>query len=110
MNSRGQSALEYLMTYGWALIVIAIVVGFLIMLVIPNSDQEEYIKENCDYIGIVKDFSIRVGGFGTASKAEIVLENDRKIMAYYLPNKLETGFSLYGCEQSNGLVQYEAFR
>ena len=30
MNQRGQSALEYLMTYGWALIVIAIVVAVLI--------------------------------------------------------------------------------
>ena len=30
MEKRGQSALEYLMTYGWALIVIAIVIGVLI--------------------------------------------------------------------------------
>jgi uncharacterized protein (UPF0333 family) len=30
MEKRGQSALEYLMTYGWALIVIAIVIGILI--------------------------------------------------------------------------------
>ncbi len=33
MNSRGQAALEYLMTYGWALIVIAIVVGVLVFIV-----------------------------------------------------------------------------
>ncbi len=32
MNVRGQSALEYLMTYGWALIVIAIVVSVLIVI------------------------------------------------------------------------------
>ncbi|MDO8427988.1 MAG: hypothetical protein Q7S92_02130 [Candidatus Diapherotrites archaeon] len=32
MNNKGQSALEYLMTYGWALIVIAIVVGVLIVI------------------------------------------------------------------------------
>jgi uncharacterized protein (UPF0333 family) len=30
MDFKGQSALEYLMTYGWALIVIAIVIGVLI--------------------------------------------------------------------------------
>ena len=30
MDMKGQSALEYLMTYGWALIVIAIVIGVLI--------------------------------------------------------------------------------
>jgi len=33
MNSKGQAALEYLMTYGWALIVIAIVVGVLVFIV-----------------------------------------------------------------------------
>jgi len=29
MNNRGQAAMEYLMTYGWALIVIAVVIGVL---------------------------------------------------------------------------------
>ena len=33
MNKRGQAALEYLMTYGWALIVIAIVIGVLVFIV-----------------------------------------------------------------------------
>jgi len=33
MNKKGQAALEYLMTYGWALIVIAIVVGVLVFIV-----------------------------------------------------------------------------
>jgi len=33
MKNRGQAALEYLMTYGWALIVIAIVVGVLVFIV-----------------------------------------------------------------------------
>jgi len=46
MNTRGQAALEYLMTYGWALIVIAIVVGVLVFIVsspagnvVCNSDD-----------------------------------------------------------------------
>lgn len=46
MNNRGQAALEYLMTYGWALIVIAIVVGVLVFIVsspagniVCNSDD-----------------------------------------------------------------------
>ncbi|MEK6972978.1 MAG: hypothetical protein AABW72_02995 [archaeon] len=30
MNNKGQSALEYLMTYGWALIVVAVIIGILI--------------------------------------------------------------------------------
>ncbi len=29
MNSRGQAALEYLMTYGWALVIIVVVAGIL---------------------------------------------------------------------------------
>ncbi len=33
INQRGQSALEYLMTYGWALVVIVIVVAALVLLV-----------------------------------------------------------------------------
>jgi len=32
MNSRAQSALEYLMTYGWALTVIALVVGLIVVI------------------------------------------------------------------------------
>lgn len=32
MNDKGQSALEYLMTYGWALVVIVIVIGALALL------------------------------------------------------------------------------
>ena len=32
MDNKGQSALEYLMTYGWALVVIAIIVGILVVL------------------------------------------------------------------------------
>ena len=44
MNSQGQAAFEYLMTYGWALIVIAIVVGFLIFTV-NNPQQTEYWQE-----------------------------------------------------------------
>ena len=27
VNNKGQSALEYLMTYGWALIVVAVIIG-----------------------------------------------------------------------------------
>ena len=33
MNSKAQAGLEYLMTYGWALIMIATVIGVLVFLV-----------------------------------------------------------------------------
>jgi hypothetical protein len=40
MNSRGQSALEYLMTYGWALVVIAIVIGALVFLMGQSTNAQ----------------------------------------------------------------------
>ena len=39
MNQKGQSALEYLMTYGWALVVIVIAVAALVILINPNTIQ-----------------------------------------------------------------------
>ncbi|MBI5884854.1 hypothetical protein HZB89_02020 [archaeon] len=36
MNSKGQSALEYLMTYGWALVVMVIVIAALVALDVFN--------------------------------------------------------------------------
>jgi len=36
-DKRGQSALEYLMTYGWALIVIVIVIAALVFLINPTQ-------------------------------------------------------------------------
>ncbi|HLC79457.1 MAG TPA: hypothetical protein VJG83_03420 [archaeon] len=37
MNSKAQSALEYLMTYGWALVVIVIVVAALVFMITPTQ-------------------------------------------------------------------------
>lgn len=37
MDKRGQSALEYLMTYGWALIVIVVVIAALFVLINPGA-------------------------------------------------------------------------
>ncbi|HZX20465.1 MAG TPA: hypothetical protein VFF13_05615 [archaeon] len=36
-NQKGQSALEYLMTYGWALVVIVIVIAALVFLIQPSQ-------------------------------------------------------------------------
>ena len=36
-NKKGQSALEYLMTYGWALVVIVIVIAALVFLIQPSQ-------------------------------------------------------------------------
>ncbi len=39
LGVRGQSALEYLMTYGWALVVIVIAVAALVILINPSNIQ-----------------------------------------------------------------------
>ncbi len=43
-GKRGQSALEYLMTYGWALVVIVIAVAALVILINPSNIQ----GDTCD--------------------------------------------------------------
>lgn len=59
MNSKGQSALEYLMTYGWALVVIVIVVAALFAFGVFNTPA------NCTQFGgrlLLKDYSITSTG------------------------------------------------
>ena len=66
-DNRGQSALEYLMTYGWALIVIAIVIGVLIFV---TSGATGGITCQSQSTGIVvKNWAI------TAASAGLSLQN-----------------------------------
>ena len=63
MNSKGQSALEYLMTYGWALVVIVIVVAALFAFGVFNTPA------NCTQFGgrlLLKDYAISAGGISVA--------------------------------------------
>jgi len=70
MNTKGQAALEYLMTYGWALIVIAIVVGVLIFIV--SSPTSGVTCNSSDPAKILfKSSNI----LGTAATSEIQLQN-----------------------------------
>lgn len=46
MNKKGQSALEYLMTYGWALIVVAIVVGILLYVTSATGGGVSCVSQN----------------------------------------------------------------
>ncbi len=57
MDNRGQSALEYLMTYGWALVVIAIIIGVLVVLLGSSTTVN-----NCT-------MSPAAGGFGYVDHA-----------------------------------------
>ncbi len=50
MNNKGQAIIEYLMAYGWALIVIAITVGVVTFIVINGADFVEK-SEPDEWIG-----------------------------------------------------------
>jgi len=74
MNLRGQAGLEYLMTYGWALIIIATIVGVLTFLVGSPAG-----KVNCtssDPIKILlKSSNIVAGGTNPAPARVINVQN-----------------------------------
>ena len=50
MERKGQSALEYLMTYGWALIVIAIVIGVLVFIMSTTTAGANCTSDNTQLI------------------------------------------------------------
>jgi len=70
MNSRGQAALEYLMTYGWALIVIAIVVGVLVFIVATPTGGVGCNSNQPGKLNVVSNNIIDTSGLGS-----IVLTN-----------------------------------
>ena len=69
MNSKGQSALEYLMTYGWALIVIAIVIGVLIF--VTSSSTGGVTCQSTGTQLVLKEWSVTTGNNGVG----LVLQN-----------------------------------
>lgn len=50
MNFRAQAGLEYLMTYGWALVIIVTVVGVLFTVVNPPSNQVSFSVDSRNFI------------------------------------------------------------
>ena len=65
MNSRGQAALEYLMTYGWALIVIAIVVGVLVFIVATPTGSVACNSNQPGKVNVVSNNLGTTTGIGT---------------------------------------------
>ncbi len=59
MEKRGQSALEYLMTYGWALIVIAIVIGVLIY--VTSTSTGGIVCQSQSTQIVLKEWSVATG-------------------------------------------------
>jgi len=67
MKNNAQSALEYLMTYGWTLIVIAVVIGTLVFILSPPNDVS-FSSDDLDIL--VKD-----GYIGGGGEVDLVLQN-----------------------------------
>ncbi len=65
MNSRGQAALEYLMTYGWALIVIAIVVGVLVFIVATPTGAVACNSNQPGKVNVVSNNIVSTTGLGS---------------------------------------------
>lgn len=65
-GKRGQSALEYLMTYGWALVVIVIAVAALVVLINPSTIQ----GNQCD---------AKIGPF-TVSQSQVIAGSTQLVL------------------------------
>ncbi len=94
MNSRGQAALEYLMTYGWALIVIAIVVGVLVFIVATPTGSLQCTSSGPGKINVVSNnLATNVAVGGTDSLGTIVITNLTGGVAQYVSMSTDgTGF------------------
>ena len=68
MNSKAQAGLEYLMTYGWALIIIATVIGVLVLVASTPSQEMTFSSSDPGKI-MVKGSSV------TGDQAEVLLQN-----------------------------------
>ncbi len=69
---RGQAALEFLMTYGWAILVVLIAIGALAYFGVLNPSR--YLPNSCTIVaGIAcNDFKLAAAGGGTA---QLILRN-----------------------------------
>ena len=71
LKAKAQSALEYLMTYGWSLVVIAIVIGTLIFIAAPTSSDLVFFSATSQFL--VKDSNF--DHFGGDNSANLILQN-----------------------------------
>ncbi|MDO8339663.1 MAG: hypothetical protein Q7T16_03325 [Candidatus Burarchaeum sp.] len=74
---RGQAAMEFLSTYGWAVLIIALVLAALLWLGVFNVQQG--IPERCTFQAGLDCSDVRITvagtGFGPASLSQITLQN-----------------------------------
>src|SRR3989338_7083429 len=69
MNRKGQSAMEFLMTYGWAILVVLIAIGALAYFGVLNPAR--FLQSSCTLFPGVACQSFKVG----VSSADFVLQN-----------------------------------
>jgi hypothetical protein len=98
---RGQAAMEYLMTYGWALLVIVLVLGALIYLGVLNPGSR--LQDTCNLpIG----FKCDVGGLaGTEGKLNLTITNQQAITLYYVGTACKTGTGVQTTDVTKGVGQ-----
>lgn len=69
MNSKAQAGLEYLMTYGWALILIATVIGVLVFIISSPASQATFSSSEPNKI------MLKGGAMTDSDTTEILLQN-----------------------------------
>jgi len=89
MRSKAQASLEYLMTYGWALIIIATIIGVLIFVVGTPSQQVQFSSDHPNKL-LLKSSAADAG------KAQAVLQNITGGQIE-ITDIDETGFTLDSC-------------
>lgn len=75
-KKRGQSALEYLMTYGWALVVIVIAVAALVVLINPSTIQ----GDQCD--AKFGPFTVSQSVVGTTTTQLVLVNQSGQSVSY----------------------------
>ncbi len=100
MDFRAQSALEYLMTYGWTLIVIAVVVGTLVLITGQTTNQFACSSDSTEIIlkdYVVGGYSDNGGSFDSWT-GEIVLQNATGGSITITDTTAESNFFVYELE------------
>jgi len=94
MNRKGQAALEFLMTYGWAILVVLVVIGALAYFGVLNPDS--LVPDKCTLTtGISCDDHMITGGLAGAGKIDLSLGNGqgRQIRILNITAKTSDGFT-----------------
>ena len=75
MNRKSQAALEFIMTYGWAILVVLVAIGALAYFGVLSPDR--FLPKKCTLqAGIAcLDFRVDNGGAGNVGRVQVVLQN-----------------------------------